>query len=154
MSEELEYDIEFIDENGDVSRYTSDQMEDMAYKLSRYTEIVVSGSRAISHGQKSYESENFFESIKIDFAWFWDRIPASAMLEPETGKKIAQAFHNGALRSIGVAMRNIYVNHLYSCASRARQLNLPCYPALIEELKGLKSKNTYDPFNVVVGKED
>jgi hypothetical protein len=131
----------------EMVRLTVEQLESLVHSTSRVTSIKVSGNRNINKG--NFENEKFGQSTEISFKWFWDLIDPKAMLDPVKSAIIARAFANGAARAIGEAYRDIYVNHVYSVASRCRQLNLPQQKMVLAEMKAFKSPLTYDPFNVV-----
>lgn len=132
---------------GKVVEMTVENLEDLAFSLGKVTEITVNAERNLNKG--NFENEKFGQSTTINFRAFWTMIDDNAMRDPVNAKKIQKAFANGAMRAIGHAYRDIYVNHLYSIASRCRQLALPQQKIILAEMQAMNSTLTYDPFNVV-----
>lgn len=141
------FTVEVFGPNNEIIRVTIEQLEELAANTSRVTKITVEGERNLNKG--NFENEKFGQGTEIDFSWFWQMIKPSDLQDPVKAQRIQKAFANGAMRSIGLAYRDIYVNHLYSVASRSRQLALPQQKIILAELKSLNSALTYDPFSVV-----
>lgn len=156
MSNELNSEQEKVENNLVLEIYgpekkfvavTAERLEDLAASMARVIEVTVDGERNLNKG--NFENEKFGQGTKINFGWFWDLINPEDLLDPVKAEVIQKSFANGALRAIGLAYRDVYVNHLFSVASRCRQLSLPQQKVVIAEMKSMKSPLTYDPFNVV-----
>ena len=138
--------IEIYGPENEMVKVTVEQLEKLAEVMGRVIEINVFGERNLNKG--NFENEKFGQGAKLNFQWYWDLIPPDQM-RGDSAALIQKCFANGAMRAIGLAYRDIYVNHVFSVGSRARQLKLPQQAIITAELKALRSPETYDPFGVV-----
>lgn len=139
--------IKVFGPNNELVEVTYKELESLATNMSRVTKIRVDGERNLNKG--NFENEKFGQGTEIDFTWFWNMVDEKQLADPVAGPKIQRAFANGSMRAIGMAFRDIYVNHLFSVASRCRQLVLPQQKIILSELKAMNTPLTYDPFDVV-----
>lgn len=144
-------EIVINDAMGQAVKVTQEELESIILGSQRVTEITVSSSRRLN--TDNFQGEDFHTSMKLNFEWFWNRVPTTSLADPAQSKLIQKVFANAALRSIGAALRSIYVNHLVCVGQRAQQLKLPWYKALEAEMAQLDSPNTFDPMGIVPQKE-
>jgi hypothetical protein len=131
---------------GKMVDLTVNQLEQLAANTGRVTEVVIHSDRNLNKG--NFENEKYGQSTKINFDCFWSMISDEALRSPKVAPVLQKAFANGAFVAIGVALRDIYINHVYSCFHRAEQLKLPQLKILQAEKDLADKKLGFNPFGV------
>lgn len=150
---EKELTVEIMSPAGKLVKVNSQRLEELANAMSRVVTVKISSDRRLNIG--NYQTEGFVEGADIDFNWFWDMIPSSALYDnKEQAIMIKKAFANGLNRSIGEILRRAYVNQLFCVSARANQLKLPQRVAIDKEIQQLNSSISFDPFDVVEKEEE